>query len=229
MEAVMLVQMDTAQQIAIAPGYARVKRLVDILITLLLLPFVGVVMLLVAIAIRIDSKGPVLFRQTRVGSNGEEFKFLKFRSMYVNSDDREHLEAIERYLANLALNDDDPESRYLYKQVDDPRITRVGKFIRKTSLDELPQFLNVLRGEMSLVGPRPPVPYEVERYSPHDRLRLCGKPGLTGIWQVYARSVVPFAEMVELDIEYLQKQSLWLDLKLIVMTIPVMVFCRGGA
>ncbi len=225
----MLVQMDTAQQIAIAPGYARVKRLVDILITLLLLPFVGVVMLLVAIAIRIDSKGPVLFRQTRVGSNGEEFKFLKFRSMYVNSDDREHLEAIERYLANLALNDDDPESRYLYKQVDDPRITRVGKFIRKTSLDELPQFLNVLRGEMSLVGPRPPVPYEVERYSPHDRLRLCGKPGLTGIWQVYARSVVPFAEMVELDIEYLQKQSLWLDLKLIVMTIPVMVFCRGGA
>lgn len=224
----MLVQIDTAQQIAIAPGYVRFKRVVDILITLLLMPFVGVAMLLVAIAIRLDSKGPVLFRQTRVGLNGEEFQFLKFRSMYVNSDDSDHWKSIEKYLSNQALNEDDTASNYKYKQADDPRITRVGKFIRKTSLDELPQFLNVLRGQMSLVGPRPPVPYEVDRYSPHDMLRLCGKPGLTGIWQVYARSKVPFAEMVELDIEYLRQQSLWLDLKLIVLTIPVMVLCRGG-
>jgi len=157
--------------------------------------------------------------------NGEEFELLKFRSMYPNSDDSLHRLAIEKYLANQTLNN----GQAAYKQVDDPRVTRVGKFIRKTSLDEIPQFLNVLRGDMSLVGPRPPLRYEVDQYSLHDTLRLCGKPGLTGIWQVYARSQVPFAEMVAMDIDYLQRQSLWLDLKLIVLTVPVMVFGRGGA
>lgn len=117
----------------------------------------------------------------------------------------------------------------LYKQVDDPRITRVGRFLRKTSIDELPQFLNVLRGEMTLVGPRPPLPYEVEHYSQRDRLRLRGKPGLTGTWQVYGRSRVPFQSMVEMDIAYLQQQSLRQDLKLIALTIPVMINGSGGA
>lgn len=116
-----------------------------------------------------------------------------------------------------------------YKQVDDPRITRVGRFLRKTSIDELPQFLNVLRGEMTLVGPRPLLPYEVEHYSQRDRLRLRGKPGLTGTWQVYGRSRVPFQSMVEMDIAYLQQQSLRQDLKLIALTIPVMINGSGGA
>jgi len=222
----MLIQIGTSQEtIAIDPGYARIKRVLDVVVTLLLLPFTAIVMLLVAIAIRLDSKGPILFRQKRVGLNGEEFELLKFRSMYQDSDDSLHRQAIEKYLTNQALNDGD----VAYKQVDDPRVTRVGKFIRKTSLDELPQFLNVLRGQMSLVGPRPPLRYEVDQYSPRDKLRLCGKPGLTGIWQVYARSQVPFAEMVEMDIVYLRQQSLWLDLKLIVLTVPVMVLARGGA
>lgn len=222
----MLIELSPSRQtIAIDPGYARLKRLLDIVVTLLLLPFIAIVMALVAIAIRLDSKGPILFRQKRVGLNGEDFELLKFRSMYPNSDDRLHRQAIEKYLANKVLNN----GVAAYKQVDDPRVTRVGKFIRKTSLDELPQFLNVLRGEMSLVGPRPPLRYEVDQYSHHDTLRLCGKPGLTGIWQVYARSQVPFAEMVAMDIDYLQRQSLWLDLKLIVLTVPVMLFGRGGA
>ena len=222
----MLVEVSPSQRpIAIDPGYVRVKRLLDIVVTLLLLPFISIVMLLVAVAIRLDSPGPVLFRQKRVGLNGDEFELLKFRSMYHNSDDGFHRKVIEKYLANEALNN----GATAYKKLDDPRITRVGKFIRKTSLDELPQFFNVLRGEMSLVGPRPPLRYEVDQYSPHDKLRLCGKPGLTGIWQVYARSQVPFAEMVALDIAYLQRQSFWLDLKLIVLTVPVMVLGRGGA
>lgn len=233
----MLIQMDKTQQsiaidqqtIVVDLGYARLKRLLDVVITLLLLPLLSIVMLAVVVAIRLDSKGKILFRQKRVGMNGEEFVVLKFRSMYENCDDSVHREAVEKYLANKALIDSDSSSEFQYKLTDDPRITRVGKFIRKTSLDELPQFWNVLRGEMSLVGPRPPLRYEVDRYSPRDKLRLCGKPGLTGIWQVYARSQVPFSEMVEMDIAYLQQQSLWLDLKLIVLTVPVMVLARGGA
>jgi lipopolysaccharide/colanic/teichoic acid biosynthesis glycosyltransferase len=221
----MLIEVSPVQRsIAIDPGYARLKRLLDIFVTLLLLPFIAIAMLLVAVTIRLDSPGPVLFRQRRVGLNGDEFELLKFRSMYENSDDGLHREAIEKYLANKALNN----GTSAYKKLEDPRITRVGKIIRKTSLDELPQFLNVLRGEMSLVGPRPPLRYEVDLYSPHDKLRLCGKPGLTGIWQVYARSQVPFAEMVAMDIAYLRQQSLWLDIKLIVLTVPVMVLGRGG-
>jgi lipopolysaccharide/colanic/teichoic acid biosynthesis glycosyltransferase len=222
----MLIQVSTSQPtITIDPGYARAKRLLDVVVTLLLLPFVALVMLLVTIVIRLDSKGPILFRQQRVGLNDEEFELLKFRSMYENSDDSLHRLAIEKYLANEALND----GNAAYKQLDDPRVTRVGKYIRKTSLDELPQFLNVLRGQMSLVGPRPPLRYEVDQYTPRDKLRLCGKPGLTGIWQVYARSQVPFEEMVEMDIAYLQRQSLWFDLKLIVLTVPVILLGRGGA
>jgi len=153
---------------------------------------------------------------------------LKFRSMYVHNDEALHREAVMHYMKGSALNGHSaPGTRY--KLVDDPRITRVGRFIRKTSIDELPQFINVLRGEMSLVGPRPPLPYEVEHYSARDRLRLCGRPGLTGTWQVYGRSRVSFLEMVEMDIAYLQEQSILQDLKLIALTVPVMILGRGGA
>jgi lipopolysaccharide/colanic/teichoic acid biosynthesis glycosyltransferase len=181
-------------------------------------------MVIVAVCIRLETPGPVFFRQKRVGLNGIEFEMLKFRSMYLNGDDSHHREAIKQYMNGSSLNG----KANAYKLVDDPRVTRVGRLIRKTSIDELPQFLNVLRGQMTLVGPRPPLPYEVEEYSQRDWLRLSGKPGLTGTWQIYGRSRVPFQEMVEMDIEYLQQQSFWLDLKLIVLTVPVMISGRGG-
>ncbi len=214
------------EAIQIDSRYQVYKRIVDIVITLILLPFLLLVSLVVAVLIRLDLKGSVLFKQRRVGLNGAEFYVYKFRSMYVNSDEATHREAVKLYMNGQALSNG--TSGNTHKLVDDPRVTRVGRFIRKTSIDELPQFINVLRGEMSLVGPRPPIPYEVEHYSARDLLRLCGKPGLTGLWQVYGRSRVPFAEMVELDIEYLRRQSIWQDLKLIVLTVPVMLSGRGG-
>ncbi len=222
----MAIQSASVEVIRIHAGYARAKRLFDIACTLLLSPIILLLSLIVIIMIRLDSKGPILYLQKRVGQNGVEFEMLKFRSMYVDSDDSIHREAIKQYMNGEALSDDNDNR---FKIVDDDRVTRVGKFIRKTSLDELPQFWNVLRGEMSLVGPRPPVPYEVELYSPHDWLRLSGKPGLTGLWQVYGRSTVTFEEMVNMDIAYLQNQSLWTDLKLIVLTLPVMALGKGGA
>jgi lipopolysaccharide/colanic/teichoic acid biosynthesis glycosyltransferase len=217
----------TQHAIRFHPGYLRSKRLLDIFFTILIfLPFC-LLMLVTAISIRLDSKGPIFFRQRRVGLNGKEFDMLKFRSMYVDCDDRVHREAIERYMNGGTINGD-AGSDNPNKLANDPRVTRVGRFLRKTSLDELPQFANVLRGEMSLVGPRPPLPYEVEHYSVHDQLRLYGKPGMTGSWQVYGRSRVPFQEMVAMDIDYLQQQSIWQDLKLIALTVPVMVQGRGG-
>jgi lipopolysaccharide/colanic/teichoic acid biosynthesis glycosyltransferase len=218
----------TQETISLSPSYLRAKRILDITVTLLLLPVLCLVMALIALVIRLDSEGPIFFRQKRLGQNGSEFEFLKFRSMYVNNDDAAHRNAIEQFMQGERINTSANSSNH-YKIVADRRITRVGKFLRKTSLDELPQFLNVLSGEMSLVGPRPALSYEVEFYSLHDRLRLTGKPGLTGIWQVYGRSRVPFKEMVEMDLTYLREQSLLLDLKLILLTVPVMLLARGGA
>lgn len=222
----MAVQTAPLQTIYRYTGYLRVKRIFDLVITLLLLLPLLLFMAIVALAILLDSEGPVFFRQKRVGLDGKEFYLLKFRSMYHNSDDGRHREAIKVYMNGGALNG---YGEAQYKLGNDERITRVGRFIRKYSIDELPQFFSVLRGDMSLVGPRPDVPYVVELYSEHDRLRLSGKPGLTGMWQVYGRSRVPFKEMVEMDITYLQQQSLWQDLKLVVLTIPVVVLGRGGA
>ena len=214
----------TQSLISFNPGYLRTKRLLDIFFTVLILLPLCIIMLIVTMLVRLDSKGPAFFRQRRIGLNGKEFDLFKFRSMYVNCGDSVHREAIKQYMNGEALNSDG-----LYKLVGDPRVTRVGRFIRKTSIDELPQFFNVLRGEMTLVGPRPPIPYEVEEYSLRDELRLYGKPGLTGTWQVYGRSRVNFNEMVEMDIAYLQQQSIWQDLKLIAPTLPVMLQGRGGA
>ncbi len=213
--------------ISFDPGYQRAKRVLDIVLTLLLLPVLGIIGAIVVVAVRLDSKGPILFPQRRVGKNGVEFVMLKFRSMKIHSDEEPHREAIKQYMNGQKLNSG-TTSDLAYKQVNDSRVTRVGRFIRKTSLDELPQFWNVLRGEMSLVGPRPPLPYEVELYSSYDWLRLAGKPGVTGFWQIYGRSRVTFQEMIEMDIAYLQRQSLWEDLKLIVLTLPVMIKGKGG-
>jgi lipopolysaccharide/colanic/teichoic acid biosynthesis glycosyltransferase len=219
-------QTATKEFIHIHPNYLRAKRAIDILFTLLIFIPLCIIIAIVAIFIRLDSEGSIFYRQKRIGQNGVEFEMLKFRSMYENCDDALHRLAIQRYMEGQKLAENVTTG---YKQIDDPRITRVGRFIRKTSIDELPQFFNVLRGEMTLVGPRPPVPYEVEHYSSYDWLRLSSKPGLTGLWQVYGRSQVPFQSMVKMDIEYLMHQSLREDLKLIALTIPVMITGRGGA
>ncbi len=210
-------------------GYLRAKRILDIVFTLLILLPLCIVILIVAVLIRLDSAGPIFYRQKRVGLRGAEFNMYKFRSMYVNSDDSLHRDAIVKYMNGQEMNVGTAAAiKFQFKLSDDPRVTRVGRFIRRTSIDELPQFFNVLRGQMTLVGPRPPLPYEVAKYSPRDWLRLSGKPGLTGTWQVYGRSRVTFQNMVEMDIEYLQHQSLWEDLKLIALTVPVMIRGRGG-
>jgi lipopolysaccharide/colanic/teichoic acid biosynthesis glycosyltransferase len=208
--------------------YCVAKRLLDLAMTLSLLPLLAFITVVLGILIRLDSPGPILFRQKRVGRYGMEFELLKFRSMHVDSDDTVHREAYRRLMRGeeLGKNGDGSGS---YKLTDDPRVTRVGRFIRNTSLDELPQLWNVLRGEMSLVGPRPPLAYEVEMYGERDLLRLSGTPGITGPWQVCGRSRVPFREMVEMDIAYLRRQSLWEDLRLILITISVLLTSRGGA
>lgn len=208
--------------------YQLAKRILDVSFTLLALPVIVVVGALAAFFIRLDSKGSVLFRQRRVGQHGVEFEMLKLRSMQSFCDDGIHRTATVLYLSGQPLSTNAKNER-VYKLDHDPRVTRVGRIIRKTGIDELPQFWNVLMGHMTLVGPRPPLAYEVEHYDEHSRLRLSGKPGLTGLWQVYGRSRVTFQEMVEMDISYLQRQSIWLDLKLILLTVVVMLRGRGGA
>lgn len=216
----MVVQAAAIQTIRINSNYLRAKRLLDITFTLLISPFVLLVGIAIALCIKLNSRGPVFFRQTRVGQNGVEFQMIKFRSMYVDSDESVHRQKVEAMMKS---------GQTLDKDKNDPRVTAVGRFIRATSLDELPQFWNVLRGEMTLVGPRPPLPYEVNLYTERDWLRLSGVPGLTCTWQVYGRSSVSFESLVNMDIEYLEDQSLWKDIKLIVLTVPVMIFCRGAA
>ncbi|MBO0780402.1 MAG: sugar transferase, partial [Ktedonobacteraceae bacterium] len=174
----MVVQKAPLRTVTLKATYVKAKRLLDIAFTLLVAPAVLLVGIVVAICIRLDSEGPIFYRQKRIGQNGAEFEMLKFRSMYVNNDQAHHREIITRYMKGEKLNDNGGATAY--KDIHDPRITRVGRFIRKASLDELPQFWNVLRGQMSLVGPRPPLPYEVELYGEYELLRLMGKPGLTG-------------------------------------------------
>jgi lipopolysaccharide/colanic/teichoic acid biosynthesis glycosyltransferase len=224
----MLVQSRSIESIPLNTNYLKAKRILDVTFTILIAPFVLFVGVIVAICIKLNSPGPIFYRQKRIGQDGIEFEMLKFRSMYINNDSNIHREKIIKYMNGEKLNEDGNDA-LAYKHLHDPRITSVGRFIRKTSLDELPQFWNVLCGQMSLVGPRPPLPYEVECYSPHDSLRLTGKPGLTGPWQIYGRSRVTFHNMVNMDITYLKEQSLWYDLKLVMLTIPVMIFGRGGA
>lgn len=218
----------TFQIMPVRKNYLRAKRLFDIVFALLILLPLCIVVVIVGLLISLDSPGPIFFRQKRIGLNGTAFTMLKFRSMYMDCDDAIHRDGFNRYLNGNALTSQHG-ANLAYKLVDDPRITRVGRFLRRTSIDELPQFFNVLAGSMTLVGPRPPLPYEVALYQPHDWLRLAGKPGITGYWQVYGRSKVTFQSMVEMDIAYLQRQSCWEDLKLMALTIPVMVKGAGGA
>jgi lipopolysaccharide/colanic/teichoic acid biosynthesis glycosyltransferase len=201
------------------------KRAIDLLGSVIALVLLSPVILLVAVAVKLTSKGPVLIRQTRVGQYGRNFTLLKFRSMYADCDHNIHKAYVSRFIAGAAdvIHTDD-NGKGVYKLTKDPRVTLFGRFLRKTSLDEVPQFFNVLRGEMSLVGPRPAMPYEVDRYETwHRRRMLAAKPGITGLWQVHGRSRTSFDEMVRLDLKYVETASLALDLKIILQT-PRAVF-----
>jgi exopolysaccharide biosynthesis polyprenyl glycosylphosphotransferase len=207
-----------------------IKRAMDItgsaFALILLLP----VFLTIAIAIKLTSRGPVLFRQERIGQYGNPFTFLKFRSMHCSNDPRVHMEYVKQFIAgNGNPTAPNGNAKAVFKITRDPRVTRVGRFLRKTSLDELPQFLNVLKGEMSLVGPRPPIAYELQAYDVWHRRRLLeAKPGITGLWQVNGRSKLRFDDMVRLDLCYARKWSVWLDVKILLQT-PRAVISGEGA
>jgi len=201
--------------------YSIEKRVVDILIASIVLILLIPLFLLIAILIKFSSPGPVLFRQTRIGKDGKPFTFYKFRSMKVGSDDTIHREYLRKLMKNEITD-------RVKKITNDPRVTRIGRFIRRTSIDELPQLINVLKGEMSLVGPRPCLPYEWEMYEPWHRSRLNVIPGCTGVWQVSGRSNVSFNDMVLMDLYYIDNASLWLDMQLILKTIPILLLRKGG-
>ena len=206
-----------------------IKRAIDLVGSALALLFLLGFLFAIALLIKITSKGPVLFRQIRIGHHGKAFTFLKFRSMYVNSDATIHKDYVTRFIAGeTELNTTDGKPG-VYKITNDPRVTLLGLFLRKTSLDELPQLLNVLRGEMSLVGPRPPVPYEFQHYDLWHRRRVLEiKPGITGLWQVSGRSRTSFDDMVRLDLQYAKEWSLWLDLKILLQTPKAVLFGDGA-
>ncbi|HEX8129960.1 MAG TPA: sugar transferase [Pyrinomonadaceae bacterium] len=200
-----------------------VKRGMDILVASLALAVLSPLWLVIAALIKLDSPGGVFYKQERVGMDGRIFLFLKFRTMQTGADDAAHRDYQRKYIAGQAETNLGDETRPVYKLRTDPRVTRVGRVLRRLSLDELPQLLNVLRGDMSVVGPRPPIPYEVEAYELWHRKRLDMKPGLTGLWQVSGRNRLSFEEMVRLDLFYIENWSLLLDLKIILRTLPVML------
>ena len=194
------------------------KRIFDVVVSGTILILLSPIFLMLSILISLDSKGPVFFFQDRVGKKGKLFKMYKFRSMYIDAEQRK---------AEL-MKHNEMQDGVLFKMKYDPRVTQVGRFIRKFSLDELPQLWNVLVGDMSLVGPRPPLPSEVAKYTPYQKRRLQVTPGITCIWQVSGRSDIPFTQQVELDLEYIAHQSLWYDLMLLMKTIPAVIKARGA-
>jgi len=195
-------------------AYYIAKRWMDVALSFLGLLFLSPLFVALAVLIKLeDPRGAVFFSQTRIGKDGKPFRMYKFRSMVSNA---------EELLGELLKRNEIRGA--MFKMKDDPRITRVGRFIRKTSIDELPQLWNVLKGDMSLVGPRPPLPREVEEYTEYDRQRLAVVPGCTGLWQVSGRNDVGFAEMVELDLQYIGKKSLWMDIKILLKTVWVVLF-----
>jgi lipopolysaccharide/colanic/teichoic acid biosynthesis glycosyltransferase len=208
----------------------RIKQVMDIVGSALILILCTPLLLTIAIAIKMSSKGPVLFRQQRVGQYGRSFTFLKFRSMCANNDHSIHKDYATRLIAGQVQHESfDGNGKGIYKLRSDARVTRLGKFLRRTSLDELPQLVNVLKGDMSLVGPRPAIPYELAAYQTWHRRRVLEvKPGITGLWQVTGRSRVKFDEMVRLDLRYATSWSPWLDVKILLRT-PRAVIGGNGA
>lgn len=202
----------------IISGAYFLKRVFDIVVSAIALLILALPFAVIAVLIKLEDRGPVFFAQRRVGKWGREFKMYKFRSMCIDAE--------ERLAALLARNHH--ARGVTFKVKDDPRITKVGRYLRKFSLDEFPQFYNVLIGDMSLVGPRPPVPREVAKYSPADRRRLEVTPGLTCFWQIGGRAEIDFPEQVRLDVQYIESQSFWLDLKILLKTVPAVLLGRGA-
>ena len=200
-----------------SPADAALRRALDVVVSLAALLLLLPLLLVLALLIRLDSPGPVLFIQTRVGKHGRPFPVFKFRSMFTDAEDR---------LASVLAENE--RTGPVFKMKHDPRVTRVGRPLRRCSLDEVPQLLNVLRGEMSLVGPRPALPREVALYTPQQAGRLSVTPGLTGLWQVSGRASLSFERSVELDLEYVRRQSLWLNIVLILRTVPAVLTGRGA-
>lgn len=197
--------------------YYSTKRLIDICGSLIGIILLSPVLIVTIIAIKLDSEGPIIFSQERVGKNGKLFKMYKFRSMVTNA---------EKLLTKL--KDKNEMSGPMFKMKEDPRITRVGKFIRKTSLDELPQLFNVIKGDMSLVGPRPNLPAEVAKFSSYHKLKLKAKPGLTCYWQVMGRNAIGFEDWMKLDVKYIEERTIWVDIKLIIRTFFVLFGDRNA-
>ncbi|WP_285769495.1 sugar transferase [Peribacillus sp. SI8-4] len=198
--------------------YLNVKRSIDVLGAIVgMVIFLPIFILVALLVILENPKGPILFKQVRMGKNGKSFYMYKFRSMVVDAEKR---------LPDIVQHNE--IAGPMFKMKDDPRITKIGKFIRKTSIDELPQFWNVLVGEMSLVGPRPPLPREVEKYTAYDKQRLLVTPGCTGLWQVSGRNALSFQEMVELDLHYIKNRTIGTDMSIILRTVKVMVLPSGA-
>ncbi|QLL76165.1 sugar transferase [Limosilactobacillus reuteri] len=197
--------------------YHGMKRLFDIVAATCGIIILSPLMIVIAVLIKVEDHGPIFYKQVRVGKNGKTFKMYKFRSMFINAD---------KMLDKLKEQND--VDGPMFKMKDDPRVTKIGHFIRKHSLDELPQFFNVLKGDMSLVGPRPPLPSEVEEYSEYDKQRLFVIPGCTGLWQATERNEVGFNEMVQLDIQYIQRASFTFDLWIIWKTVGIVIKPNGS-
>jgi len=205
------------------------RRVLDLGATILVLIPIIPVMAIVGLLIKCTSRGPVLFKQQRIGQFGKKFTFLKFRTMYHNCDQTVHEKYVSNFIEDKAEKHE-KNGREYFKLVDDPRITTVGKFLRETSLDELPQLFNVFKGEMSLVGPRPPIDYEVKKYQTWQLRRILeAKPGITGLWQVLGRSSTRFDDQVRLDLKYVEKQSFWLNIWILFKTIGVVFTRKGGS
>jgi len=220
---------DFSAQGSAARASQTIKRSIDIIGSLCALVLLSPLLIIVAVVIKLTSKGPILFKQQRLGQYGVRFTFLKFRSMYFQSDAKIHRDYVRQLISGNRDYQRPESDSGVYKIKDDPRVTPVGRLLRKTSLDELPQLFNVLKGEMSLVGPRPAIPYEVEAYEIwHRRRFLEVKPGITGLWQVEGRSRVKFDEMVRLDLKYAKTWSPWLDIKILLRT-PTAVLRGNGA
>lgn len=209
--------------------YGALKRGLDVLGALGMLALLSPLFVVIAALVKLTSRGPVFFKQVRVGEQAKPFKMLKFRTMFTGADPALHQEFVTKFIKSSS-DCKEPVKDAPFKIAHDPRITPIGRFLRKTSLDELPQFWNVVRGEMSLVGPRPPLSYEVDVYQPwHRRRVLDAKPGITGLWQVEGRSRTTFDEMVRLDLRYAKRQSLWNDIRILLATPRAVVNGKGAS
>lgn len=204
-----------------------IKQIIDKIMALVLIILLFPLGFVISVGIKFSSKGPVIYKQTRIGKNGKPFSFYKFRSMHQNQDDKEHKEFVKNVWFKKGRKHDSEDIK-IFRMTNDPRVFRFGKFIRKTSLDEIPQLYNVLKNDMSLVGPRPCMPFEWEMYEEWHKNRLSVLPGCTGLWQALGRATVSFEEMVILDLYYISNMTLWFDLKIIFKTIPVILFGKGG-